>query len=225
MESEPKVLEIVTHRAACTTPSCKLQGVRPRRPLDHFTQVLGDKLVSLFGGKPAHYVQWLRCSCDARNRGPAGVAAWRGLFSGRTIMGWRTWNRLAVVSCSVAAGGVVVCVVALLNLAADRKSTLGLAAWLVGVVVAVSLVTYCYAWACERCEQFLSTRFDRRWSRACRAGQTGWDRPKEENRSTLAANRAAEPRFSYPETLPVTSDGRWDSPSPECSGLTRPRAK
>jgi len=80
-------------------------------------------------------------------------------------MGWRTWNKIAVVSCSVAAGGALVCAAAVLNLVVEKKSALGFGGWALGVIVAVSLVAWGYTWACDKCEEYLSSRLERRLNR------------------------------------------------------------
>ncbi len=76
-------------------------------------------------------------------------------------MGWRVWNRMIVVSSSLAAAGILVCIAAMLNALVPKGSILGYAGWTVGLAAAAILVAGGYMWVCDKCEDYLSERLDR----------------------------------------------------------------
>jgi hypothetical protein len=68
------------------------------------------------------------------------------------------WNKMLVVSLSLAAAGIMVCVAALLDALVPKGSILGFAAGLVGLVVAIMLIVSGYVWLCQKCEDYLASR-------------------------------------------------------------------
>jgi hypothetical protein len=73
----------------------------------------------------------------------------------------RAWNKMIVVSVSLAAAGMLACVAALVDALAPKGSALGFAAAMVAVGAAIALVVSGYVWVCDRCEDYLSRRTNR----------------------------------------------------------------
>jgi hypothetical protein len=76
-------------------------------------------------------------------------------------MCWRGWNKMFVISFSVASAGILVCIAAMLDNLVPKSAVLGFLMWAIALVVTITLVLTGYVWVCDKCEDYLSGRFER----------------------------------------------------------------
>jgi hypothetical protein len=118
------------------------------------------------------------------------------------------WNKLTVMSFTLAAAGILACAVALLDVFIPRGSVLGFLAWMVVLGIIVIGTVIGYTWACDKCESYFSGRLDRLLSRG---------KPNRSDAANLGAPvspRPTEPRAggdarSTPDSPQLFSCGRY----------------
>jgi hypothetical protein len=83
-------------------------------------------------------------------------------------MNWRDWNKMLVVSFSLAAAGILVCMAALMETVVPKSSPFLGAAALVALGMVGLGVVMGYVWVCDKCEAYVSGRADRLLSKGMR---------------------------------------------------------
>jgi hypothetical protein len=74
---------------------------------------------------------------------------------------WRTWNKMLVISCSVAAVGILVCAGGLLDILVPKGSIFWFMFRVATLAGVIALVVAGYVWICDKCEDCLSGYLDR----------------------------------------------------------------
>ena len=99
------------------------------------------------------------------------------------------WNKLTAISVALAAAGVLMCAVALLDVFIPRGSVLGFLTWMVvlGIIIIGTVVGY--TWACDKCESYFSGRLDRLLDRS------KLKRSDKGNPGAADGQRPMQPRF------------------------------
>jgi hypothetical protein len=77
-------------------------------------------------------------------------------------MGWQGWNRIFAVSLCLAAAGGLACLAALYNAFVPRGSVVAFLAATVPLALAIGAVVVGFVWVCEKIEDCLAQRADRR---------------------------------------------------------------
>ena len=72
-----------------------------------------------------------------------------------------SWNKLTVISLALAAGGVLTCAGALLDVFIPSGSLVGFLARMLVLGFAITGVVIGFTWSCDKCESYFSGRLDR----------------------------------------------------------------
>jgi hypothetical protein len=76
-------------------------------------------------------------------------------------MNGRTWNKMLVVSLSLAGAGVLACAAALFDTLVPKGSVLGFLGGMAALGIVVTAVVVGFVWVCDKCEAYLSDYTDR----------------------------------------------------------------
>ena len=119
-----------------------------------------------------------------------------------------SWNKLITISFALAAGGVLACAGALLDVFIPSGSLVGFLARMLVLGFAITGVVIGFTWGCDKCESYFSGRLDRLLSRG---------KPNRSDAANLGAPvspRPTEPRAggdarSTPDSPQLFSCGRY----------------
>ena len=98
------------------------------------------------------------------------------------------WNKLIVVSLGLAVVGVLMCVMALLDVFIPRGSLVGFLTKMTLLGFAVIVAAIGYAWVCDKCESYFNGRLDRLLN------GSKLKRSDEGNLRAVVSQRPTEPR-------------------------------
>ena len=101
-----------------------------------------------------------------------------------------SWNKLITISFALAAGGVLACAGALLDVFIPSGSLVGFLARMLVLGFAITGVVIGFTWGCDKCESYFSGRLDRL------LGRGKLDRNNAENPGTAVGQQLPEPKVS-----------------------------
>jgi hypothetical protein len=117
-------------------------------------------------------------------------------------MCWRAWNKMIVVSASLAVGGMLVCVAGLLDVLVPQGSVLGFVAGMAALGVVITLVVAGYVWLCDKFEDYVSERLDRLAGMENQTRRDATGNSKRERRVPRAPDdHSGAPRFPQPSDV------------------------
>ena len=83
-------------------------------------------------------------------------------------MFWRALDKTLVISFSLGAAGILVCVAGVLDSVLPRRSVPATCVSMAALVVAIIVVVTGYTWVCDKCEAKLSDYLDRHFGKGTR---------------------------------------------------------
>jgi hypothetical protein len=116
-------------------------------------------------------------------------------------MGWRAWTKMIVVSAGLGSAGILVCIVALLDVLVPRGSVLGFLSWMAALVGVIVVLVAGYVWVCDKCEDYLSGRLERLLAaheargKASKPGRAEEREPANERRTLLPFPQSSAERY------------------------------